>query len=87
MKVWYSFDQKILMSLPYIRVDNIFHFFSLTAVLSYWKPRVAIIPILSSLVAPDVVVMAKYGAIIDDKVDIMTPLTLGFQWLGCGIIY
>ena len=40
--------------------------------------RVVIMPTLSSLVAPYVVLTTTYGATGDDKSDIMT--TLGFQW-------
>ena len=44
----------------------------------HWKPRVVVIPTLSSMVAPEVVVTTTPVAINDDKVGIMT--TLGFQW-------
>ena len=42
------------------------------------KPRVIMMPILSSLVAAEVVVMTTYGASSDDTVGITT--TLDFQW-------
>ena len=43
----------------------------------HWKARVVMMPTLSSLVAPEVVVMTTSGATSDDKVGIMT--TPGFQ--------
>ena len=42
------------------------------------KPRVVKMPTLSSLMAPEVVVMTTSGAASDDKVGIVT--THGFQW-------
>ena len=39
----------------------------------HWKPRVVIMPTLSPLVAPGVVIMTTYGATSGDKVSVMTP--------------
>ena len=49
----------------------------LTKSILHWKLKVVMVPILSSIVALDVVIMANHDAASDDKFDIMT--TLGVQ--------
>ena len=55
-----------------IHSTPIFYYMSIEA-FPHWKLRVAMMPTLSSPVAPKVVVMTTYGATID-KVDVMATL-------------
>ena len=49
------------------------------------QPRVAMMPTLSSLAAPEVVIMTTSGAASDDKIGIMSHL--GFQYLVSRVPY
>ena len=44
----------------------------------YWQPRGVMMPSLSSLLAPEVVIMTTSGDTIDDKVYIM--ISFNFLW-------
>ena len=44
----------------------------------HWNPKVITMPTLTSLAAPEVVMMTTANAVGDDKVGIV--ITFGFQW-------
>ena len=51
-----------------------------------WKPRVFIMPTLSSLVAPQVVIMTTWGAASDNKVGIITALSLVYLFTSSSVV-